>query len=359
MATPPNPFDVSTGRKTAGGGLVTSEMRAPRLADGAAQPSNTLAVPQAPTAETTSIQGPQAAAPTQAAQMPAALSADQAQAQQMTVDPATQTVQGQLAAILSGGSPLLSQAQTRAEQQMQRRGLVNSSMAAGAAESALYDAALPIAQQDASTYAGAEQTNAGLRQQTELANVSERNTSNRLGFTESNTMRQFNAQEANQTARQAAELAQQRQLQQASLDQQTRLANMESQNKVLLQALDADTRVNMTNIEANYKTLMQASASASDLYQQVLRNISEITANKDMDAAAKNAAIAQQTALLQNGMNLIGAMNNLGVNDLLDFSGVNSFQQTAPPPPPAASGDNNGNGIPDYQELVTGEGGSY
>lgn len=46
-------------------------------------------------------------------------------------------------------SPLLTQAQTRAMQGANRRGLLNSSMAGGAAESAIIDAALPIASQDA------------------------------------------------------------------------------------------------------------------------------------------------------------------------------------------------------------------
>lgn len=66
---------------------------------------------------------------------------------------ADQTVAGQLSKILANDSPLMQQARARALQQMNSRGLTNSSMAQSAADSAMYDQAMQIAQQDASTYA--------------------------------------------------------------------------------------------------------------------------------------------------------------------------------------------------------------
>lgn len=73
---------------------------------------------------------------------------------------ANQTVASQLEQILATDSPLLQQARMRAMQTANQRGLLNSSMAASAGESALYDAALPIAQQDATTYSNAGRFNA-------------------------------------------------------------------------------------------------------------------------------------------------------------------------------------------------------
>jgi hypothetical protein len=61
-----------------------------------------------------------------------------------------QTVQGQLTGIIGQNSPLIQQARTRALEGMNDRGLINSSMAQTAADSAAYNAALPIAQADAS-----------------------------------------------------------------------------------------------------------------------------------------------------------------------------------------------------------------
>lgn len=59
------------------------------------------------------------------------------------------TVQGQLNSMLSSNSPLMKRAATQGKQFANQRGLLNSSMAAGAAQGAMIDAAMPAAQQDA------------------------------------------------------------------------------------------------------------------------------------------------------------------------------------------------------------------
>ena len=64
----------------------------------------------------------------------------------------TDTVAGQMESLLSKDSPYLTQARTRAAEGMNARGLLNSSIAIGAGEAAAYDAALPIASQDANIF---------------------------------------------------------------------------------------------------------------------------------------------------------------------------------------------------------------
>lgn len=71
-----------------------------------------------------------------------------------------ETVRSQLQQIIAEDSPLMQQARARAMQTANTRGLLNSSMAATAGESALYDAAMPIATQDAATYARSGEFNA-------------------------------------------------------------------------------------------------------------------------------------------------------------------------------------------------------
>lgn len=83
-----------------------------------------------------------------------------------------QTVAGQVKKIIDTNSPLSQQAETRSLQQSNARGLLNSSMAVGAGQSALYDAALPIAQADASVNANAGQFNANADNQFGLADKS-------------------------------------------------------------------------------------------------------------------------------------------------------------------------------------------
>ena len=60
-----------------------------------------------------------------------------------------QTVEGRLGGILGQESPLMQRAATSGMQFANQRGLLNSSMAAGAAQGAMIDRAMPIAQQDA------------------------------------------------------------------------------------------------------------------------------------------------------------------------------------------------------------------
>jgi len=74
-----------------------------------------------------------------------------------------ETVRSQLQQIIADDSPLMQQARTRALQTANSRGLLNSSMAMTAADSAMYDAAMPIATQDASTYARAGEFNANTK----------------------------------------------------------------------------------------------------------------------------------------------------------------------------------------------------
>lgn len=64
-------------------------------------------------------------------------------------DSPDQTVAGQFKNITSSGSPLIQMAETEGLQQANDRGLLNSSMAVGAAKDSVYRAALPIAQADA------------------------------------------------------------------------------------------------------------------------------------------------------------------------------------------------------------------
>lgn len=70
------------------------------------------------------------------------------------------TVQGQLGSMLSDpNNPLMVQASTAGKQYANKRGMLDSSIGAGAAESAMISAATPIAQQDASTNFTAKQQN--------------------------------------------------------------------------------------------------------------------------------------------------------------------------------------------------------
>ena len=75
------------------------------------------------------------------------------------------TVSGQMDKILSSSSPLLQRAKTRAAQAANSRGLLNSSMGVQAGEEAVLTTAMPMAQQDAATYANQGLVNQGAQNQ--------------------------------------------------------------------------------------------------------------------------------------------------------------------------------------------------
>lgn len=204
-----------------------------------------------------------------------------------SINPATDTVQGQFNGLIHDNSPLIQTARTNALQGMNARGLLNSSMAQQASDQAAYSAALPIANADANIYnqAGAQ------NQQAENASSSQ------------------NAQTATQTS-------------QFNADAQNKASmfNTDEALKAGLATLDSQTKTNLADIEANYKNLMQANASASSLYSQVVQNLTNISNSTTMDQAAKNQATANQMSMLQSGMGVIGAISNLNLSSLLNFN---------------------------------------
>jgi len=128
------------------------------------------------------------------------------------VNAPTETMQGQVSSILSQDNPLMQRARSLATQQMNQRGLVNSSMAQGAGVAAMVDRALPIAQQDAQTY-----------NQRALINQDAINQGNQFNVGQTNQMFQFGQDVASRYGLQTE--AQRFQGTQAELDraQQTQL----------------------------------------------------------------------------------------------------------------------------------------
>lgn len=84
-----------------------------------------------------------------------------------TVDP-NQLVSNQITGLLSSNNPYITGARAQGTQQAAGRGFLNGTMAAGAAENAAVQGALPIASQDAGTFAHAAQSNAEGASQREI-----------------------------------------------------------------------------------------------------------------------------------------------------------------------------------------------
>lgn len=195
---------------------------------------------------------------------------------QRTVNAPEETVAGQMKGLIQDNSPYMQMARTSANQQMNSRGLLNSSLAVTASDQAAYQAALPIAQADASVYDTSAKQNLAYQNEATKANT-------------------------------------------AGINDMTG-KNLSATVETMKSNMDAAMKTQLATIEADYKTTMQNSATASEMYKQTVKNISDIQANKDMGLAAKQAAVDNQLYLMKQGFEIAGAIGNMNLGALLDFS---------------------------------------
>jgi gamma-glutamylcysteine synthetase len=83
--------------------------------------------------------------------------------------------------------------------------------------------------------------------------------------------------------------------------------------------MDQSNKLQLADIEASYKTILQSEAAAGSLYQQSVRNISDILQNPDLTPEAKTAAVTNQNTMLKTGLNILGKIGGLNFDGLLDF----------------------------------------
>lgn len=222
----------------------------------------------------------------------------------MLVDPekravaTNETVAGQLGGLLNQESSYITRARTRAAQTANSRGLLNSSIAAGAGEAVAIDAALPIASQDAQTFTLASRDN----QQAGNAALSQ-------GASESNAAARMNADALNKpgTMKLGAEL-------------ETGLIGTKLAAETSLQTLKGSQATGLANIEANYRQLLQASQSATGMYTTMASQIAAIQADTNTSAEQKAAAVQKITQMLEGGLAMIGSIADVDLTSLLDFS---------------------------------------
>lgn len=279
-------------------------------------------------------------------------------AQQEEVD-ARSTVRGQLGILMKDFQgdqiPAWASASVRkAEQIMAARGLGASTIAGRSIAQAVQEAAVPIAQRDAATFATFQQQNLNNRQQAEVQNAanlltvdiknldnrqqtSVLNTQNRVQslFTdqsEINTSRKINAASVNQTqqffanlqqtveninAQQATAISQFNAGQtnaaaQQRLQNQTQRELFNAQNRIVIQQANAQWRrqVNTANTAAinaenqfNAVNILNRSNTALNDYMQVYRDNADyiFTASENEATRAYNTAVAAMQAQAQDG----------------------------------------------------------
>ena len=205
---------------------------------------------------------------------------------------APQTVAGQFSNLSANSSPIMQQARTNALQQMNGRGLVNSSMALTAGDQAAYNAILPIAQADAGINADAGKTNNAYDNQFKTASNLQTNTQSNMGLNQ-----QF--------------------------AKENQAAQVQAQKELAVINSDAAARLAATNNE--HAKLLSTNSNAQTLMQQATSAISAIANNDKMDAATKSSNSAQIVQNLNSNLRVLSSVAGLNIPEV-----VNSYQTTTP-----------------------------
>jgi hypothetical protein len=187
------------------------------------------------------------------------------------------TVESRLSGLLSRNSDYMKRATTRADQESNRRGLLNSSIAVGAAHGAAIDASLPIAQQDSSAAQNLQLSNLGY--ENEMARL---NTQNDLN------LQQFNTGEINRAQYENTMAQIQNEQFNAEMRQSTELSNVAATNKAAQYNATRQTEIDMFNAgaENNAQTIL-----ANGINDQ---NFAQFSADLQSQLAELDNALAMQ-----------------------------------------------------------------
>ena len=148
----------------------------------------------------------------------------------ITVTP-EQTSQGQLKSMLDSGSPLMEQAKTMGASYANKRGMLDSSIGATAAQDAMIRNATPFATQDAGTFYDANKSNTSNQLQAGMFNASQANNMSQFNADQGNRVGMFNTGQAVNVDQFNKNLGFQRWATQLDSDNKIALANIESMSR--------------------------------------------------------------------------------------------------------------------------------
>jgi hypothetical protein len=210
-----------------------------------------------------------------------------------------QTVQGQLDKILGLDSPIVQRARAQGLMTAASRGLENSSMAAGASEAAMIDAAMPIAQADATANLGVNRYNVDTANTFDTTNVAAQNAAREFGAQAGNRASEFN-------------------IQQQSQNDQFNVAN--EADKQAAATLNAN-KVSSANFEANVQMMrdqisslrgmdQQSMSSMDNLVREYISGVGKINQDTNMNQLSKDFAINQLFEGTRSGIDLISSFSS-------------------------------------------------
>jgi hypothetical protein len=272
-----------------------------------------------------------------------------------TADPAQsgltaeQQVDAELARILGEDSPLLAQARAEAARMANKRGLMNTSMAAGMTQAEITKAALPMAQQNAQQAFQRELENARMRQESGLFtaeqltrlrsleaelgqelsifNAEQLNQAERLSAEMRTALEQGNQQAYNEAALQLAELQRDAQAQQAEIDYagaEREFLERQAYNEQIIdsvtelnkQFMSGEQLIDIEHVRGTYQMLMNQNDFAADLYDSYMGAIGQIFDDPKMTTSQAGEAIRALVDAMEGSLRMMSEINGIDLRDL-------------------------------------------
>lgn len=238
---------------------------------------------------------------------------------------AEQTVEDRIRRITDPNNPIIAQARAGALAQANDRGLLNSSIATGAADAAAYQTALPIATADAATYAkaagyNADQSNqfavkgAELGTQTSIANLNANTNLATANLSANNSLA---------TAKISADTARATALLNADTSKYT--ANLSADNQKVVQQMQLDNQ-----------KLLQTNQQAAQAFNTAMQALNNIQMSTTMDADTKTKATQNVWDSVKLQLGVLQGVSGLDLTSLLNFGPTAAPAPTTTPGPTPA-----------------------
>ena len=242
---------------------------------------------------------------------------------QRVIDPDKETVAGQVKGIINENSPLQQLAEARSQQKMNDRGLGNSSLAIGAGQTALYDAAMPIANADANIYGNAATLNTNTQNQFTSQKDATQNQINANSTGAINSASVFGADSSNKASLQNAQIASSDRAAQLSATTQKSIAANNAISQQIISGLNNESQAAIAKLSDQNKEILQTNESSSALHAKAMQTIAGIQA--DPNITDKAGSINQVLTTLNNSLAIMGLIGND-----LDFSSITPTATAAP-----------------------------
>ena len=217
----------------------------------------------------------------------------------------------QMNKITAEDSPMMRQARQEGMLAAAKRGLGNSSIAAGSAQAAATKAASPLALQN-SVHA----------QQQAIENQKAANRANEVIATEANKMEATNISEANKLT--SIDAVEQNKMISAHDDDmfEAAVTNATETNKAALLKFSGDQEIMQTwlsgeisqtlaHLSGQYNQVLKQSEVAAQIYSSTLDSLADMWANEDLPVSVKNAYGKSATNFMEGALKVTGSITSM------------------------------------------------